>query len=99
MKLKGEDVGHASVFFHSKEAKYALSGTFPAKSAVMDSIEIEETRRGRGLGQELLRKIEEDAKKNGMKRIYTTFTRNPEWFKKQGYKHAGRGSIFVKELK
>lgn len=93
---EGREVGMGRVNFHYDE-EYSFLGKIPPGTATMDLIEIDEHERGKGLGKYLLKAIEDDAKRRGMKRVWTLFTMSPGFFEGGGYRHI-RGRLYEKAL-
>ncbi len=82
----GRELASATVVFHHKDEQYAFSGLIKAKTAVIDQIQInDEASRNKGQGTALLRRIESDAKNDGMLRIRAMAVASPEFFTKNGY--------------
>lgn len=91
-------VAHAA--FELKARRYAISGWVPAKTVVIDSIEVEPGEKRKGYGSKMLEYIEEKARLEGMRRIHATFVmgQSEGWWKKRGFKYSGRKRIWIKEL-
>ena len=95
-----KDVVAAHAAFEPKAKRYALSGLIPAKTVVIDSIEVTPGEKRKGYGSKMLEYIEEQARMQGMKRIHATFVmgQSESWWIKRGFSHSGRGRIWIKEL-
>ncbi|MBA7608346.1 hypothetical protein ES703_15523 [subsurface metagenome] len=98
---KGDkEIGHAMVAFEHKDITYPISGFVPAKTAVMDTMEINEEERGKGYGSKFVDEIERIAKEQGMETMYLTSVmgESEEFWRKQGYQFSGHKRIWIKEL-
>lgn len=97
----GAELAHANAAFEPKAVEYAFSGSIPAKTMVIDSIEVlSQARRNQGLGSALLTHVENEARKAGMVRARATSVMyDAEGFwTKMGYTHTGQGRIWEKQL-
>jgi SPP1 gp7 family putative phage head morphogenesis protein len=98
----GVELASATVVFHQEDEMYAFSGFVKAKTAIIDTIQInDEKSRGKGQGSSLLHVIETDARKAGMLRIRATHVDSNSFFEKNGYEdvHGTGGRQMEKKLK
>lgn len=98
---KGDkEIGHAMVAFEHKDTTYPISGFVPAKTAVMDTMEINEEERGKGYGGKFVDEIERIAKEQGMETIQlvSVMGESEEFWRKKGYQFSGHKRIWIKEL-
>lgn len=95
-----KEIGRATVAFHHRDIVYPISGFVPAKTAVMDSMEIIEEERGKGYGSRFVDEIEKIAKEQGMEMMYLTSVmgESEEFWTKQGYRFSGHKRIWTKNL-
>jgi GNAT superfamily N-acetyltransferase len=96
----GKEIGHASASFVHQPETWPLSGPVPGKTAIIDSIEIDDKRQGKGLGTHLLSEVEGHAKAAGMERMWSVSTMSDAegFWAKRGYQNTGHKRIWFKEL-
>jgi len=63
-----------------------------AGSFLLECLAVDNQLRGRGLGTRLVREVESDARSRGAKRLLA-LARSPGFFRKAGYRLAGRGEV------
>ena len=95
------EIGDAHVSFEHKDTTYPLSGFKPAKTAVIDSFEVNESERGKGYGRWFINEIEKDARRYGMLRINLTSVMSDaeSFWEKSGYNFSGHRRVWEKNLK
>lgn len=93
-------IGHAMVAFHHKDTTYPISGFVPAKTAVLDTMEINEEERGKGYGSRFIDEIEKVSEEQGMETIYLTSVmgESEEFWRKKGYQFSGHKRIWIKVM-
>lgn len=93
--------GDNYVKYKTKKGEKIIGETilFPTgESASLGTIEVKKAFRGKGYGTKLLKAVEEDAKKLGVKRLEVPAVDNHTYFIKQGYYYTGKGRVFEKDL-
>ncbi len=95
----GKEIGRADFSLHHQDVEYPLGYVVPKGTAYMTDIELYYKKdRGKGIGSWLLRFLEEEAKKQGMSRMWVGHVQNEKFFRSRGYKHTGIARIWEKEV-
>ncbi len=91
-------MGQTDITIHHETQTYPFGDEYPADSALISSIEIDEDHRGQGKGRALLTFAENYARKRGAHRMYVTSVQNDSFWLKMGYSCTGTHRVWVKEM-